>query len=312
MSWWAYEKSVGFPGSCLLSQDSMKGCVTVMAQRLQYRFTNDVLFKILFSRIPELLKQLVAGILGIRMEDITDFEVVPSEIPPEVLAEKYLHLDIKMMVDEKLIDLEVQVVNRGDYKERSLFNWASMFSSALPVGGRYADLPQVVVISILDFKLFKCENYHSQFQVLETSRGELLSDKLALHYIEVGKLPKTVSGFELLLSLFRARTVEDLELLKESEVPIMSEVIETYWEVTGDAKFREIARLREQARHDEASALGHEREKVEKKWQRMMKRVTTEKDAVITKKDAVIAKRDAEIARLASELAQLRGVASAG
>ena len=40
-------------------------------------------------------------------------------------------------------------------------------------------------------------------------------------------------------------------------VPIMSETIGAYRQVTASSEFREIERLRSRARHDEAQALSH-------------------------------------------------------
>ncbi|MDR2620343.1 MAG: Rpn family recombination-promoting nuclease/putative transposase [Propionibacteriaceae bacterium] len=265
---------------------------------LKYRLTNDVLFKILFSQVPDFLKRLVAGVLNIRFEDITQFEVEPAEIPPEAINDKFLHLDINMVLNGQLINLEIQVANQKDYLERSLYNWATIFANALPAGEKYAELPRVIVISILDFKQFKSKDYHSVFQVWENSRGELLTDRLALHYLELKKLPKgtnRASELELLLSAFRARTVEDLESMRESAVPNMNEVIDMYWKVTADTKFREIARLKERARHDEASALSQAEQKGEQRADKKWKRLTAQKDAEIAKLTAEIARLQATI-----------------
>ena len=87
---------------------------------LEYRLTNDVLFKWLFTRNQELLKRLIAGMLGISVGSISEFIVTNPDIPPELLGEKLCRLDISMVVDGKRIGLEVQVSNEGDYPERSL------------------------------------------------------------------------------------------------------------------------------------------------------------------------------------------------
>ena len=43
---------------------------------LEYKFTNDTLFKMLFVEYPELLKRLVAELLYIRPESIGQFVIV--------------------------------------------------------------------------------------------------------------------------------------------------------------------------------------------------------------------------------------------
>ncbi len=83
-----------------------------------------------------------------------------------------------------------------------------------------------------------------------------------LHYFDLPKLPEAVSGedkLRLWLTLFRADTEEELERIEEMEAPIMEEAIKAYRHITAADEFKETARLRDWARHNEASALGHAR-----------------------------------------------------
>ena len=61
------------------------------------------------------------------------------------------------------------------------------------------------------------------------------------------------------LSLFKAETEEELEKIKEMEVPVMSQAINAYYTITASSEFREKERLRAKARHDEAQALHNAR-----------------------------------------------------
>ena len=103
-----------------------------------------------------------------------------------------------------------------------------------------------------------CEEYHSFFQPLEAARHTLLSDKMGFHFYELSKLPVEVGQDNMLLlwlSLFKAETEEELEKIKEMEVPVMSQAINAYYTITASSEFREKERLRAKARHDEAQAL---------------------------------------------------------
>ena len=114
------------------------------------------------------------------------------------------------------------------------------------------------MVSIIDFMLFDCEEYHSFFQPLEVTRHTLLSDKMGFHFFELPKLPDDVSQENMLLlwlSLFKADTEEELEKIKGMEVPVMSQAINAYYTITASSEFREKERLRAKARHDEAQAL---------------------------------------------------------
>jgi hypothetical protein len=138
--------------------------------------------------------------------------------------------------------------------------------------------------------VFDCVEYRSEFRPLEVKRHELLSDRMRMHYFEVRKLPLQTDAeneLELMLSLFRAKTEEDLEQLERLEVPVVTQAIEAYRKITVSPEFRELERLRTAAGHNEASALAHAQRKEREKWQ-----------GVIADKDAQIADKNAQIARL--------------
>jgi len=259
--------------------------------KLEYTFTNDTLFKTLFVKHPDLLKRLVAELLGIRLESIGRFEITNPEMPPESLGDKFCRLDINMTVDGQRVDLEIQVADEGDYPERSLYYWAREYSTALGEGRDYKDLPRTVIISIVGFKLFDCEEYHSEYQVLEVTRHTPLTDKQALHYFELPKLPKVVNaddGLKLWLALFRAETEEELKQIEALGVPIMEQTIKAFRQITATGEFKEIERLRSRARHNEAAALRHAAEVEREKWQ------------------GVVADKDAENEQLRIQIAELR------
>jgi len=212
----------------------------------------------LFVKYPDLLKKLVAVLLGIQFDSIKQFGVRNPDTPPESLGDKFCRLDINMEVDGQRIDLEVQVDDEGDFPQRTLYYWAREYSNSLPAAGRYADLPRTIIISIVGFKQFDCAEYHSEFMALEVKRHTPLSDRFCLHYFELPKIPETVTadnGLELWLSLFKAKTEEDLAKLEALGVQEMKEAISAYRHITVTPEFKEAERLRSKARHDEAQAL---------------------------------------------------------
>ena len=76
--------------------------------------------------------------------------------------------------------------------------------------------------------------------------------------------------------------------LEDMEVPVMKQAIGAYRTATATDEFRQLERMRADARNREASALGHARREGEKaereKWQ------------------GVVADKDAEIERLRAQL----------
>jgi len=260
---------------------------------LKHKLTNDLLFKMLFVKYPDLLKRLVAVLLGINYEDITQFEITNPDMPPETLGDKFCKLDINMIVNGQRVDIEIQVANKGNYPERCLYMWAREFSTALKEKEDFSALPRTIIISIMAFDLFKdTTDFHSEFGALEVTRHTPLSDKFCLHFFELKKLPKTVSrneSKELWLSLFRAETEDDLQKIEALEVPIMTEMVQAYRHVAASDEFKERERMYSKARHDEAQALLQR----DLHWQ-----------GVLAEKDTTIAEQAEIIAQLRSQLEQ--------
>ena len=125
---------------------------------------------------------------------------------------------------------------------------------------------------------------------------------MSLHYFELPKLPKLTTaknGKELWLSLFNAKTEEDLTSIKALGVPAMEKAIGAYHEITAESMFRESERLRIRASHDEASALGNAERRGEA---RAEKRNAKEHKRL----QSIIAKKDAENEALRMQLAELQ------
>jgi len=227
--------------------------------KLKYFLKTDTLFKLLFTKYPDLLQRLVAALLGIQYESIKQFQITNPDISPEELGKKFCRLDINMKVNEQTVDLEIQVDNEGNYPERSLFYWAREFSNGIKEGQDYSLLPRTIIISILGFNQFpNPKKFYSEFQALEVTTHEPLTDKMALYFYELKKMPpldKADSGRDLWLKLFNAETEEELTKIEEMGVPDMREAIGAYRHVAASPEFREIERMRSKARHDEAQAL---------------------------------------------------------
>jgi predicted transposase/invertase (TIGR01784 family) len=265
---------------------------------LVYKFTNDALFKLFFVKFPDMLKRLVAMMLGLRLDSITEFLIINPDISPETFGDKFCSLDISMIVNGQRAALEVQVKNEGDYPERSLYYWARDFSTALKEGEAYKTLPRTIIISIIAFPQFPCAEFYSEYQVLEVKRHTPLTDRLLMIYFELTKLPEVETAedeLKLWLALFNAKTEEELAKIESLGGTIMQQAVSGYRHVTATDEFKEIERMRSRARHNEASALRHAKDegKAEEreKWQ-----------GVVADKDTALANKDAEIARLRAQL----------
>ncbi len=223
----------------------------------------DVAFKKLFGS-PEnihILKAFVACMLGIDKNRITDIRIESSELPPDFADEKFGRVDIKCTIDNSYtINVELQSCWFQDYKDRTLFYWSKLFTMGFRRGSGYGELRETICINILGFNLFSTEDYHSLFRVKETSRDEFLTDKFAIHFYELNKLPPQTadnSDDPVLqwLWLINSETREELEMLTNSNIPEIRDAVNVVSYFSKDEQMRIDAFEREMAVLDHAAEL---------------------------------------------------------
>ena len=148
----------------------------------------DLVFKKIFGdvRNTDILADFLATVLGIKTSEITDIEILDNEIIPDILLSKFSRLDLRITINKATsINIEIQVLNYGNYKERTLFYWAKMYTGELQKNEDYLNLKNAIAINIIDFNIFDCEEYHSTFKIFEKHRKELLTDKFRIDFPEL-------------------------------------------------------------------------------------------------------------------------------
>lgn len=198
--------------------------------------------------------------LEIPQESIKDIEISNVELIPEFLEEKFGILDLKLNLDDRIVNIEIQVKKEFDFRDRTLFYWAKLFSGDLKSKEKYFKLKDTICINIINFKIFNFEGYHSHFKVMEKDRHEVLSDKLAIHFFELPKIKKYKENkpMEDWLNLINAEKEADLMALEvKTKIPEVKEVICRLRELSADEKIRQEAYYREKRLHDEASAMDY-------------------------------------------------------
>lgn len=223
----------------------------------------DIIFKKIFTENEDMLHSFVASMLDIPQESISEIKITNPELPPETLAGKFSRLDLSLKVDDKLVNVEIQVKNDADYRDRTLFYWAKLYSSELKSGEDYSELKQTITINIINFNMFSGKDYHTEIAAMIKGTEEVFSDKFSIHFFElkkVGKKPDPANSRELWLQFINADSEEALDMISQTNVPIMKKAVNVIYDMSEDTKIREIARLREKALHDEASALKNAKE----------------------------------------------------
>lgn len=93
----------------------------------------DIIFKKLFTDEgnQHLLQAYLSDTLGIPYDSIENLVVLNSEIMPDSITEKYSRMDIRMKANGRLINVEMQIKDEGDYKDRSLYYLSKLYSGQL-------------------------------------------------------------------------------------------------------------------------------------------------------------------------------------
>ena len=232
--------------------------------KLAVRPKIDLAFKKIFSENKQILKALISAAINIPVSDIQDMKLGNTEILPQDINNKFCRLDLKVTMKGRVVDVEIQLNNHGNFQNRALFYWARLFSESLESGNDFKLLPETIVISFINFDLFGCSSYHSQFVLKETVRNEVLTDKLAIHFFELTKLPKEIDKnkkIELWLKLISAETEEELLELENSENDEIKEALDYVKKLNADEQFKRQIEMRENALLEETSALSFAEEK---------------------------------------------------
>lgn len=228
----------------------------------------DIIFKKLFTSDNEILTAFVEDILDLPRGAVQQVEVLNPNLMPDKIDGKQGQLDLKMQVDDRIVNVEIQLRDEKNFRDRSLYYWSKIYSDELKSGDEYTNLKQTITVNILNFNLFDCKEYYSSFAVLEKNRYEMLSDKCSILFFELRKLSRTVekdNRKKLWLQLIDAETEEELDMLEQTGVPEIQKAVVILHEMSADEELQEMARLREKWAHDEASAISNAEKRGEKR-----------------------------------------------
>ena len=123
--------------------------------------TSDYVFKRIFAREENnsMLKDFLEAILNIHINKV---EVKNPELTPNMAYEKLGILDLKLDIDnEKVVDVEMQVSNEHNIKERSSTYLSKLAAEQLKAKQNYKELKKIITINILKYNYLERNSYHS-------------------------------------------------------------------------------------------------------------------------------------------------------
>ena len=229
------------------------------------KLTNDFIFKKVFGKKgnESILKDLLEAILKIKIEKIEIQAEV--ELERELVDDKTGILDIEATIDENtVIDIEMQMQNQYNMKERTLYYWSGLYYTGLQKNENYKINKRAITINIMNFDMFKEGPYHEKVELRRRYKNILLTDKLEIHFIQLTKFMKEAKKEEnkelwnWLTFICDKNEKEVKKAMEENkEIKKANEQLEY---LTGDEAVRRMAFLREKAERDYVTNMSGARE----------------------------------------------------
>ncbi len=164
---------------------------------IKYPLTNDFMFKAVLQRSERALKGLLSALLHMEMEEIAAVRILnPIEIG-SVIDEKMMMLDLKLELnDSRILDVEMQVLDEGNWPERSLTYLCRTFDQ-LEKGEKYLEVKETIHIGILNFtpQGFP-EKLYLEYYFYNLDTAHKYSDKLSIRVLQLNQMDTKVEENE--------------------------------------------------------------------------------------------------------------------
>ena len=229
-----------------------------MKEETQIKGTNDYIFKRIFAKKgnESILKDLLNAILGIKIKEIE--VMADTNLEKEIETRKLGILDIKAVLNnDTIIDIEIQIINRHNMIERTLYYWSGLYYNQLQKGEEYQESKRVIAINILDYNEFQEGPYHEIAKLRREYLYKILTDKIEIHFIQIPKFKKQRKDMKTKLDMWMEFISQiDKEGVENamSKNKEIKKAQEEYEYLTGEENERRIAFLMDKAIRDEKSS----------------------------------------------------------
>ncbi len=237
------------------------------------------------------------------MKEITSIEITnPIEIGSSVTA-KTFSLDIRLILNQStVINLEMQVLNKGFWPERSIGYLARSFDN-LKHRENYDSTKSVIHIGFLDFDLPDIPaEFYSTYKLLNVKNHAKYSDKFTLSVINLKHIDMATDDdkkycIDKWAALFKATTWEEVKMIAGKD-QYLNEASAELFKRLADLGVQEECEAREQYYKEKQYLIELRQEIAETKKDLAKKNQTIAmKNQAIAKKDQDIAMKNQDIAR---------------
>lgn len=153
---------------------------------------NDLLFKYVFGseRCKGITIAFLNDVLGdVLKSPVKDLVFTQTEIPLEHAEVKDIRYDVSCnLKDGRKVQIEMQIRDEDDIDVRTLYYWARCFTYSLKKGQKYSDLPEVIILSILNFIHFETQaDAFTHCTLVDTKSSKIIDEHISINFLEIPK-----------------------------------------------------------------------------------------------------------------------------
>lgn len=232
------------------SKKTTKQTLEKISGKLAYNMTNDYMFRAVLQTNKKVLAGIIGALLHVDPESL-DVEIQNPIILGQSFENKDIILDIKVLINNKAkLNLEMQVVNYENWKERSLSYLCRSFDN-LDKGKDYIFAKPVIQVSFIDFTLFpESPEFYATYMLKNIRNNKIYTDKLRLSIMELNNINLATEEDRLYkldnwATFFKAKTWKELKAMAVTN-QYMEAAVNTIYELSSDETIRELCRRREE------------------------------------------------------------------
>ena len=230
-----------------------------------YTLENDYLFKKIFSN-DDYLKQLLLDLFDVKANKI---DYLNTTLIKNNKSSKVGIVDILLNIDEKIVILELQNLDRHNFHDRLLFYSSNIITNhCLKEGEDYENLRSVKAYAIINYPLFSSEIKNS---VRLKVKNKVFTKKLEYQIFDLTKVDKSNKNnkYYELVNLFNAQNIDSLNTIIKSKMykSILEEIKNYNLNSEEYKKMEDIEKLmmNETEHYDTAYKVGKREGKIEGK-----------------------------------------------
>lgn len=274
---------------------------------IRFGMTNDYMFRAVLQENNYVLKGLICALLRLRLNDVISVEITnPIELGKAPADDKEFILDIKVSLNNQaIINLEMQMTYREDWRERSLSYLCRSFDQ-LQHGAEYGEIKPTMHIGFLNFAPNNNEKpeFYASYQLMNEKTYAPYSDKLILRVVNLKQIDMATDEDKAIhldywARLFTAKSWEEVIMITKSN-SVLSSASQSLYKMNANDIIREKCLAREDYLKTERAAQKFG------KQVKILQQELSEKDAAIAEKDATIAEKDNYIKILEAQLGKTK------